>query len=440
MTDTIFAFGTSEARSAIAVLRASGSICKEILVQLCGVLPPARRATLCIVRNPFSGGELDQALVLWFPGPASFTGEDCFELHLHGGRAVRRAVTDVMVQFSGCRIARPGEFTHRAFNNGKMDLTELEGLGDLIDANTELQRRQALGEYRGKLAVKAGMWRNALLECMGLFEAYLDFAEEGDAPKEVVTEIRTRIEALLEELVSAIKNANAGEMVRGGARVVLAGPPNAGKSSLLNAIALRDVAIVSDIPGTTRDVLEVRVELAGLEVIFCDTAGLREPGDEIEALGIERAQRSLERADLVVWLIPSGGEIVQCPAATSAHSISILSKSDLYNNESYETGMDLLRVSTRTGEGVEQLLELIASRLLADAGSVEDVVLTNSRQVECVKACVAALKGFGLTMAVQPEVLVEDLRYAARCLDELIGSVSVDQVLDVVFSRFCMGK
>ncbi|MBM3607035.1 MAG: tRNA uridine-5-carboxymethylaminomethyl(34) synthesis GTPase MnmE, partial [Alphaproteobacteria bacterium] len=290
MPDTIFAIASGEGRSAIAVLRISGPAAGTAIASLAarqasgfdGGMPSPRRANVRMLYHPQTGVILDEALALWFPAPHSFTGEDCLELHIHGGPAVRKAVIDALTSLEGFRPARPGEFTRRAFANGKFDLVELEALADLIDAETELQRQQALAGYRGTFASKAAGWRERLVYLIATVEAHLDFADEGDAPEDPFAGTGEELQTIIGEMENTLQQARFGELIRRGARVVIAGPPNAGKSSLLNVLARRDVALVSSTPGTTRDVLEVRLDLDGLEVCVYDTAGLRETSDEVE--------------------------------------------------------------------------------------------------------------------------------------------------------------
>src|SRR3712207_574234 len=312
--DTIFATASGYGRAAVSLIRISGPGSRRVLETLAGGLPESRRAVVRTLREPGSGDSLDQALVLWMPGPGSFTGEDQAELHIHGGLATRAAVLRALSSVENCRPAEAGEFTRRAFLNGRMDLSQVEGLADIIDAETEAQRRQAMLQLGGRLGNAAEGWREAILQVLALLEASLDFSDEGDVPEDLEAEILGMIGRVREEIGRALAN-RSGERLREGLTVVLAGPPNAGKSTLLNALAQRDVAIVSPIAGTTRDVIEVHCDLGGLPVVVVDTAGLRESADLIEQEGVSRARARAQDADLVLWLVPSDGEESAPPPA-----------------------------------------------------------------------------------------------------------------------------
>ena len=329
--DTIFAPASGAGRAAIAVVRLSGPGTGGVLESLAGRLPAPRRMTRAVLRDPASGEALDQALVVWMPGPHSFTGEDQAELHLHGGLAVRAAVLRTLAGLPGCRAAEPGEFTRRAFLNGRMDLSAVEGLADLIDAETEAQRRQALRQLEGRLGSLVESWRERLIECLALLEAALDFSDEPDVAAGVEEQAAVLGKNVTEELARHLAEGGRGERLREGFTVVLAGPPNAGKSTLLNALARRDVAIVSAIPGTTRDAIEVRCDLCGLPVTFVDTAGLRDTSDPIEIQGVSRTRAHVEQADLVLWLAaPDCGDSGDNPGVPAGVTgLRIGTKSDL---------------------------------------------------------------------------------------------------------------
>lgn len=323
--DTIFAIASGIGRSAVAVIRISGCATASALhALLSGRLPDPRRAALRRLHDPVSGDLLDQALVLWLPGPTTFTGEDQAELQIHGSPAVRAALLRTLAVIPSCRPAEPGEFTRRAFVNGKLDLSAVEGLADLIDAETEAQRKQAIHQLEGRLATQVEDWRERLIDALAACEAALDFSDEDDVPEDVATNAASVADAVRSDVGRALVDAERGERVREGFQVVIAGAPNAGKSTLLNALARRDVAIVSPIPGTTRDIIEIRCDLSGLPVTFIDTAGLRDSEDAIEREGISRARQRMERADLILWLVAAddaaanrSGDAEQRPPAVS---------------------------------------------------------------------------------------------------------------------------
>ena len=431
-TDTIFAPASGFGRAAVAVIRLSGSGTRRVLQEIAGGVPEARRMSLRRLVDPATGAVLDQALVVFFPAPHSFTGEDQAELQIHGGLAVRQAVLSALGGYPGCRAAEAGEFTRRAFLNGRMDLSEVEGLADLIDAETESQRRQALRQLEGGLGALAEAWRDSLIKAQALLEAALDFADEGDVPDTLeaqAREIATRIQV---EIGAQLADAGRGERLREGYHVVLAGPPNAGKSTLLNALARRDVAIVSPIAGTTRDVIEVRCDLAGLPVIFADTAGIRDSVDAIEVEGVLRAQGRIDSADLVVWLDPS--DEPSPPPIDLARRIHVVTKSDLCKREASTCDIAL---SVHTGEGMAALLDLIAARAAVELGG-GDAIITRERHRIALDAAYQAI-GRGMEQ-LETELLAEDIRLGARAIGRISGRIDVEDVLDQLFSAFCIGK
>ena len=435
MSDTIFALASGAGLCAISVIRVSGPAADAALTSLCGKLPEPRRAARRKIRHPQTAVLLDQCLVLRFPGPASFTGEDGFELHIHGGRAVTSGVLGALGDCPGLRPAEAGEFTRRAFLNGKMDLTEAEGLADLIEANTAAQRDQALGQAGGRLREQAQGWRRAVLELQARAEAEIDFSDEGDVPDDVAAVLAPQIHRLESEMRSALAEGRRGEILRQGFTVVLAGAPNAGKSSLMNALARRDVAIVSSIPGTTRDLIEVSLDLDGLPVTLVDTAGLREAGDEIEQEGIRRTRARAAAADLVLWL--------SAPDETNAELnlpeapvLRILSKCDLRDIESDPEREH--RFSVRSGEGVDALLGLIADRAREVLRPEEPALMSRERHRLAISEALVALARIAPGMPI--EVAAEELRLAARALACIIGLVGAEDVLGEIFSRFCIGK
>jgi len=434
--DTICAQASGAGRAAIAVIRISGSATSEVLRAICG-LPEARHASLRTLRDPRTVTTLDRGLVLWFPAPASFTGEDMAELHVHGGRAVVANVLDAVLSIDGVRLAEPGEFASRAFENGKIDLTEVEGLADLINAETDAQARQALAQAGGSLRTLYEGWRHRLLRAQALTEAGLDFADEAD----VTAKVATNADAVVAELIGQIAPHLAdrrGERLRDGLHVVIAGAPNAGKSSLLNALARRDVAIVSEEAGTTRDIIEVHLDLDGLPVILTDTAGLRRAGGKLEVEGIRRALARAEAADLILWLIDTTKPVSAPPDALTRGQAPILpvrNKIDLAPVSAAE-GVSL---SAKTGEGIDTLVaELKARAHESLAAGSESPVVTRARHRAELEAALVALERFRTAGA--PELKAEELRIAARHLGRLTGRVDVDEVLGAIFSEFCIGK
>ena len=361
MSDTIFAVSSGIGRAAVAVIRISGPQAKALGVAMAGRLPADRAVGYSLLRDPASGDVLDRALVLWFAAPRSFTGEDCLELQVHGGRAVVAAVLRAIGGFPSCRPAEAGEFTKRAFLNGKMDLSAVEGLADLIDSETELQRRQALRQYEGSLARTVDGWRLRLVEMMAQVEAGIDFADEGEAPDFVLDGLIADLTAMRGEVDVALASSRQGEIVREGFVVLISGPVNAGKSSLLNALARRDIAIVSEFPGTTRDLIEALIDVDGVPVVLVDSAGIRETDDPVERIGIARVRRRAREADLVLWLSERPED--DCGAAAYAAGgppvVLVRTKADL----ACEPKGAEVAISARTGTGLADLLALIRRRV-----------------------------------------------------------------------------
>jgi len=436
--DTICALSSGAGRAGVAVIRISGPATSRVLGELSGTLPAPRRASLCKLKHPRTGDVLDRGLVLWLPAPASFTGEDMAELHVHGGRAVVGNVVAALLSLEGLRLAEPGEFARRAFENGKLDLTAVEGLADLIDAETEAQARQALAQAEGGARALYERWREELVKAQALSEAGLDFADEAD----VAADAAVQADAIVAKLLAAISLHLAdrrGERLRDGFRVVIAGPPNAGKSSLLNALAQRDVAIVSEEAGTTRDVIEVHLDLCGLPVIVTDTAGLREAESGVETEGIKRALARAERADLVLWLVDATAPQWDAPDALIAANngkVCVLNKVDLVKAAQTAEGLAL---SAKTGEGVAKLVELLSDRARDGLAVGEPAVITRARHRAELEAAALALQRFRGERG-GPELKAEELRIAARHLGRLTGRIDVDEVLGAIFSEFCIGK
>lgn len=413
----------------MAVIRVSGPGAGAAARALVGDLPPARRAGLRAVRH--AGEVIDQALVLWFAAGASFTGEEVVELHLHGSMAVVQAVLDLLAAMPGLRTAEPGEFTRRALENGRLDLAQVEGLADLIDSETEAQRRQAMRVFSGALGRKAEGWRRDLVRAAALLEAVIDFADE-DVPVDVRPEVLALVGGVAGALTAEEAGFGVAERIRDGFEVAIVGPPNAGKSTLLNRIAGREAALTSDIPGTTRDVIEVRIDLEGLAVTLLDTAGLRDTGDVIEALGVDLARRRAEMADMRIFLLPEGEGITDTVAARPG-DLHLRAKGDL-------SGGGAGAVSGATGQGVPEMLAAIAAELGRRAAGA--ATITRARHRNAVVAARVALQGAAemLDRGVSEEIVASELRVAIGRLESLVGKVDIEQVLDEVFASFCIGK
>jgi tRNA modification GTPase len=481
--DTIFAFASGAGRAAIGVFRLSGPKSGDVVEALAGSLPPPRHAKLTNFIDPKSKDIIDQGLVLWFPAPASFTGEDAAEFHIHGGRAVQAAFVQAFGKIEGLRPAAPGEFTRRAFLNGKLDLSTAEGLADLIDAETEAQRRQAIRQMSGRLRERALAWRALLLEAAALIEGEIDFADEADVPKAVASRLRDLLMPLLADLKKELSD-HAAERIRDGLTIVIAGPPNAGKSTLMNALARRDVAIVSEHAGTTRDTIEVHLDIEGLPITLIDTAGLRESADPVEQIGMSRARERSKNADLVLWLSEAGATVSPDPGLSKTDVWPIWTKADLIQNGSahdphpeerpkgasrrmkgvtdtairpspFETaasqppqreGLQLvqlqpgLKISAATGEGVDRLVEKLGAFAKSAILSGETGLITRERHRQAFASAASALERILADLNRPIEFLAEDLRLATRALESLVGGVDVEDILGEIFSRFCVGK
>ena len=428
--DTIFAVATGAGRAAIAVMRISGPATRTTLMALCGDVPPARRA---VVRGLLgTDGLLDRAMVLWLPGPGSYTGEDSAELQLHGSRAVITAVADRLVA-AGLRPADPGEFTRRAFLNGRMDLTEVEAVHDLVSAETDAQRRQALRQLDGELGAVYRRWSDQLREALAYQEALIDFPDE-DLPPEVDAKLTGTIERLRKEIADHLDDGHRGEKLREGLFFAIVGPPNVGKSSLINVLADRDVAIVSPTPGTTRDVLEARAEFGGVPVTLVDTAGLRETQDLIEAEGVRRALRRAEDADLVICLTAMDDPVPTVSFASPSNTLLLANKCDLGG----EAPDGALAVSALTGAGIPALRERLGA--IARDLTQRDGPPPLTRQRHRVALETAARHLAAAQDTDLPELRGEDLRLALRALGRITGQVGVEDILDTLFAQFCIGK
>lgn len=439
---TIYALSSGAARAGVAVIRISGRKVGDALQSLIGDFPAPRVAALRSIVHPVSGDVLDKALVLWFPAPKSFTGEDVVELHLHGGRAIVSAVLSVLGTIEGLRMAEPGEFSRRAFDNGKLDLTAAEGLADLINAETEAQRRQAFRQSDGALQTLYDGWRERLITILAMTEAALDFSDEEDVPAGVAAQVRGDVSTLANEIATHLDDGHRGEILRDGFHVVLAGPTNAGKSSLLNALAKRDAAIVSDEAGTTRDVIEVRLDLNGFPVIVTDTAGFRETQGAIEQEGIRRSLSEARKADLVLWLrAPDqmGEDLPSDLVDSTKKVIRVLNKADLLEDGPTEAGVDFV-MSVKSGDGLDVLTARLAEEASSQIGSLEHPAISNARQRRELEACRDGLAAYLSGPQEALELRAEDLRLAVQALGRITGRVDVEDVLDKIFSAFCIGK
>ena len=436
-SNVIFALASGAGRAAVAVVRLSGPGVAEAVRGLAGSLPPPRSASLKRLRHPRSGETLDRALVLWFPAPRSYTGEDCAELHLHGGPAVIAGVAEALVA-AGARPAEPGEFTRRAFVHGKMDLTAAEGIADLVAAETAAQRRQALRQADGGLAALYGGWTERLTGLLARQEAFIEFESE-ELPPDLDASVGRAAAALRAEMEAHLADGGRGERLREGLVVAILGAPNAGKSSLLNALLGRDAAIVSARAGTTRDVVEARFDLDGVPVTLADTAGLREASDEIEAEGVRRALLRAGSADLRLLVFatdaPPDAETL---ALVAPGALVVANKTDLAPAPAAIGGVAPVPVSVRTGAGLTALREVLVAATRDLARPEGTAPITRSRHRAAVRDAVARLAeldGAGL-----PELRAECLRAASRALGRITGCVGVETVLDAVFREFCIGK
>lgn len=442
MTDTIFAPATAPGRAALAVVRLSGPSTGKAVAALAGALPAPRRASLRTLRDE-GGAVIDEALILWFPAPASYTGEDCAELHLHGGLAVVEAAVEALAEL-GLRLAEPGEFTRRAFQNGRLDLAQAEAVADLVDAETTAQARQALDQLGGGLSRRYDAWRELLIESLAVLEAAVDFPDE-DLPEDVAARARPHLRELLGDLQAALGDADRGRRVREGFRIALIGAPNAGKSSLLNALAGRDAAIVTATPGTTRDVIEVPLVVAGYKVLLADTAGVRDTAEAIEAEGVRRARAWAEEADLRLWVVDaseSGGHWREASGLARPEDLLVFSKSDLARGADAlaASGGDLeaLSLSVMSEADMAALRAWLEARVVSALSGAEFPAATRLRHAESLTE--AADRVARALDQVEPELAAEDVRLAARALERISGRVDPEAVLDRVFSSFCIGK
>lgn len=440
-TDTVFAVSSGTGRTALAVVRVSGPAAGIAIDRIAAPRPKPRFAAFRKLKHPETGEEFDHALVLWFPGPGSETGEDLCEFQVHGGRAVLAATFAALSAIPGCRPAGPGEFARRAFENGKLDLTTAEGIVDLIDAETDAQRRQALRQASGTLAQLYERWRGHLIEAQALLAAAIDFSDEPDVEAAAAARGLETAARLTTEIRAQLRDGRRGEIVRDGFRIVLAGPPNVGKSSLMNALAQRDVAIVSDEPGTTRDVLEIRLDLGGYMAIVADTAGLREAAGAIEREGIRRAMSLADEADLILWIVDATDPQIDVPIRTDRpdqHVLRVLNKIDAASKTA--TPPTDFMISARTGAGIPDLVSALGDVVREAAEGSEAPAITQLRHRQQIEACLAALDEVPRVAAIGPELAAEQLRLAADALGRITGRIDPEDVLDQVFARFCIGK
>ena len=434
MRNTIFALSSGRLPSGVAVIRLSGPDTIAIFKAMVGRLTAPRHASLVKLRAK-DGGLLDQALAFWFPAPASFTGEDCAEFHVHGGPAVVQAVMRELGSFPGLRVAEPGEFSRRAYLHGKFDLAQAEALGDLIAAETDAQRRFALQNADGRQGVLYRAWRERMIRARAWIEAELDFSDEGDVPQTISQGVWGDVQALCLEVERHCTEFHKSEIIREGLDVVIAGAPNAGKSSLLNALARRDVAIVSPLEGTTRDLIEVSLDVAGYKIRVTDTAGLRDGSDPLEMEGITRARKRLETADVVLHLADCNSQQSAVPISSCGEVIRVGTKSDLGGHGS---GCFHVMISTVSGEGISELLALLEARAMNLVGAI-GVAPSQERHVALLRVAAAHMKN-AITGDLPIEVAAEELRLASDSIGRITGDIDVEDLLGAVFANFCIGK
>lgn len=434
--DTIFALSSGRLPSGVAVLRISGPQTGFVVETICQKTPEVRKAVYCRFKDPH-GEILDSGLVIYFAGPNSFTGEDCAEFHIHGGIAVVEKFLETLSDFKNCRLAEAGEFTRRAFANGKMDLTMAEGLADLISSETETQRRLAQQVASGAQRNLYMEWRQKIIQSRAFIEAELDFADEGDVPGSVSDRIWEEMRLFTSIIEKHIEDGKRGSMLRDGFHIVIIGAPNAGKSSLMNLLAARDVAIISDEAGTTRDLLEVKLNLNGVVSYITDTAGIRETEGKIEKIGIQRAKDKAIEADLILYIEDASEPIIVETSEFSAPVWKIGNKADLSNNQniSYK-----YMISAKSGEGVSILLNDLTGFITEKTKLQSDVVPTRRRHIDLLNKCKTEIHNAYINDRLPLELRAENLRHASQYLGRITGDVDVEDILDVVFSQFCIGK
>jgi tRNA modification GTPase len=449
---TIFALSSGRPPAAIGVVRISGPRAGAALQALIGRVPEARKAALARVRDR-DGEVIDEVLALWFPAPNSETGEDVAELQLHGGHAVIAAVLDTLGAVEGCRLAEAGEFTRRAFENGKLDLTAVEGLADLIAAETAAQRRLAYRQLKGLIGDRAEDWRRRLIEALALVEARIDFSDEADVPEELVRPALYAAQQLRSEIAASLADGGRGERLRDGLVVAIAGPPNAGKSTLLNRLARREAAIVSPHAGTTRDVIEVHLDLSGYPMTLLDTAGIRDSDEPVEREGVRRAGERAATADLVLWVVDvsaSGGTVIERPRNLEKSRVWLVENKidvaetkihiDYVKSDKTEFRFNM-QISAMAGQGISELVEALTKFAAEQFAATESVLITRGRHRQALVQTVAALdRALAKERSGSEELIAEELRSAATTLGRLTGRVDVEDILDVIFRDFCIGK
>lgn len=437
--ETIVALSSGALPSGVAVIRLSGPQSALICEAMAGTLPPPRMAALRPIRDR-NGLLLDRGLVLFFPGPNSFTGEDCLELHLHGGRAVVESALNAAAEFENCRLAEAGEFSRRAFENGKLDLVEAEGLADLLAAETEMQRRLALEQSSGHLSTIYQKWREQLLSARALIEAELDFSDEADIPGSVSDRIWSEMSSLARDVEQVLTNLKAGEIIRDGFAIVIAGPPNAGKSSLLNALAHREVAIVTEYAGTTRDVLHCELDIGGYAVHLYDTAGVRDTSEPVEREGIRRAYRKMEEADLVLSLRDYAGSTAQeLDIPRGIPVLNVVTKIDLHT-DSLPQRSEAILISSQSGQGLDTLRSAILTELKERTSTVSLAIPSRLRHAQHLRDAADYIWHAVRAENEGLEIRAEFLRRAADTLGRVTGKIDVEMLLGKIFSEFCVGK
>jgi tRNA modification GTPase len=436
--ETIYALSSGSGRAGIAVLRLTGAGCKQIVQHICGVVPQARYATFVRIVDPVDSGIIDRGLVLYFPGPNSVTGEDVLEFHVHGGPAIVEKLFAVLSRYA--RLAEAGEFTRRAFENGKLDLLEVEGLADVIAADSEPQRLLAMRQFLGEASHVYRQWRDHIVQAVAMAEAAIDFNDEAGVEDAALVQLRPSVTQLIKELEEALQMSARASAVRAGVRIVIAGAPNAGKSSLLNALLRREAAIVSPVAGTTRDIVEGVVTISGVPVVLRDTAGLRlQTSDEIEAVGMARAQAAIGDADVLIWV--SAADAVETVALPRAPDLHVINKIDLLPQTLIQVRNDseTARISLKTGEGIGALRTALETLVARSYQGLDHAVVVRERHRTAVVEALQSLRD-ALRDGLAIELRADHLRRAAQSIARVTGEVGVEDYLGQIFSSFCIGK
>ena len=443
---TIFALSTGSVKSGIAIIRISGPNTKKILSKITKIdLPNPREANLCNIYNHENNELIDQGMLIWFPGPNSYTGEDLAELHIHGSKAIISALLSSLSKIEDCRLAEPGEFTKIAFENGKISLLNVEALSDLISSETELQRRQAINLLSGKVSKKYQELRNRLLKILANVEAKIDFPDE-DLPEDILKNIKNETYNIIKIINSILNDNKVGEKIRDGFKVVIVGPTNAGKSSLLNYLSKREVAIVSEIEGTTRDTIEVGLNLDGYPVLISDTAGIRETNDPVEKKGVQIATDKAQNADLKIILLDAKNPHFKgfFDRLYDENSLLVINKSDLISGEFDENSIDNLEhilISVKEETNLNTFVEQIKKKLKHRFSVSENILISRERHRHNLEKCISHLKIFLEKNSINDfDKAAEDLRLATRYLGRVVGDVDVEEVLGKIFNDFCIGK